>query len=281
MAMIESLTAEAIIAMFNQGTWPQDFPVLTSDLTSIGSALPIDVSMASSLTLSLKNSGTVTMAVGTFVFEASLDSTTGTDGTWFAIQASRSNANQVDSNLATPGLAAGSGLAFAYRLSVAAYRWVRVRTTATVTASALATWTAVRGAYATEPLPAIQTHPVTGSGTFDTKPIAGTNYGLTSAASTNAAVVRNAAAQLFEISVFNPTAAIIYVKLYNKTTAPTVGTDVPIITIPVPINGLVALEFGAEGKRFSTGIGIAITAGPLATDVAAVAVGAQVSATYI
>lgn len=111
-------------------------------------------------------------------------------------------------------------------------------------------------------------------------PVDGTEFALVSTASTNATLVKNAATDLFEISVFNPTAALVYLKLYNKASAPTVGTDVPRLTIAVAVNSEKALNFGLLGKRFGLGLGFALTLGPLATDVAAVAVGVQVSGTY-
>lgn len=112
-------------------------------------------------------------------------------------------------------------------------------------------------------------------------PAVGTEFTLTGAASTNATVLKSSAANLIEISVFNPTAAIIYLKLYNKSTAPTVGTDVPRLTIAVPINSEKVYSFGFVGKRFPSGIGVATTAGSAAADVAAVAIGVQVHGTYL
>lgn len=118
------------------------------------------------------------------------------------------------------------------------------------------------------------------SGSVTETPVAGSDYALTSAASTNAAVIKNAAGQIFNLTAANPTATAAYVKLYRKATAPTVGTDVPVLTIPVPAGGLVNLDFGHLGKRFTTGIAIAITGGPLATDTAAAVAGVQVHATF-
>ena len=219
------------------------------------------------------------MAAGAFVFEGSVDSTDGTDGTWFTVQAARSDSNTIETGRATSSLAAGAAQAYAWELSVNAIRWFRIRCSTTLTTNAIATWTIVRGSYATEPIPALQTHAVTGSGNFTVTPQSGQVYSLVSAASTNATLVTGSAVNLGEITCFNPTAALVYLKLYNKSAAPTVGTDVPLVTIPVAVNAFVAVEFGIIGKRFSSGLGIAITSGPLATDTGAVAVGVQVSST--
>ena len=114
---------------------------------------------------------------------------------------------------------------------------------------------------------------------------AGTAYAATTAASTNAAVVKSTAGNLFEITVSNPTATPAYVKLYNKATAPTVGTDVPVLTIPVAATaagaGTVTINFGQIGKRFVTGIGIAVTGAAVATDTTATVAGIQVHASYV
>jgi hypothetical protein len=255
------------------------FPIQTAALSALNSQLAFDVADASNIVAHVKNTGTATMAAGAFVFEGSIDSTDGTDGTWFGLQAVRSNANTIETGSGTLTLTAASGQTYSWELSVNAVKWFRIRCTTAVTASAVATWTALRGSYATEPAPAVQPHAITGSVAV-TMPT-GTNYALTTAATTNAAVIKASSGNLFEVSVFNPTAAVIYAKLYNKTTAPTVGTDVPILVVPVPVNGNVSIEFGNIGKRFSSGIAIAATAGPLSTDTAAIAAGALISATYI
>lgn len=260
---------------------PGLFPITTGALTTVASQLAVDVTDASNVVFHVKNTGSVTMAAGTFVFEGSVDSTNGIDGTWFGIQAVRSNANTIEVQAAALALVAGAGTLYAWEASVNATRWVRIRTTVAVTASAIATWSIVRGSYATEPIPAIQAHPVTGSGTFLVSPSTTVGYALVTAASTNAALIITGSKILTELTVANLTAAIIYVKLYNKATAPVPGTDIPLVTIPIPIGGFFEADFGSMGKRFALGLGIAVTGAAAATDTTAVAVGAQISATYI
>lgn len=110
----------------------------------------------------------------------------------------------------------------------------------------------------------------------------GTAYTMTTGATTNAAVIKATAGNLNEITIANTSASTIFVKLYNKATvAPTVGTDVPIVTIPVVAGATVALEFGRYGKRFSSGIGLAVTAAMASADTTAVAAGSLVCATYL
>lgn len=81
-----------------------------------------------------------------------------------------------------------------------------------------------------------------------------------SAASTNATVVKAGVGQVYGWSITNAGAATRYVKLYNKTTAPTVGTDVPVMTIPIGAAATVAFSTDV-GIAFATGIGLAITKG--------------------
>jgi len=124
-----------------------------------------------------------------------------------------------------------------------------------------------------------------GAVTATSTPATGTSYNLLTAATTNAASVKASAGTLFEITIANPTATAAYVKLYNKASAPTVGTDTPVFTIAIPATaagvGEKHFNFGAIGKRFSTGIAIAVTAAAASTDTAATVAGIQINGTYI
>ncbi len=104
-------------------------------------------------------------------------------------------------------------------------------------------------------------------------------YSLTAAGSTNANVVKNKGGNVTSINIFNASAALRYVKLYNKATAPTVGTDVPVLVYAVPATSSVNIDL--EGQRFSNGIAIATTTGAADTDTAAVTAGdVKVSLNY-
>jgi hypothetical protein len=122
---------------------------------------------------------------------------------------------------------------------------------------------------------------LTSAGTTTNTPASPTNYNVVTTASTNAAAIKATAGSLYEITVSNVTATALYVKFYNKATAPTVGTDVPILTIPAPANTTVSFEFGSTGKRFTTGIAIAATAAAAATDTGVSVAGVQINASYI
>lgn len=96
--------------------------------------------------------------------------------------------------------------------------------------------------------------------------IPGTSGGLTmhktvSAASTNATSVKGSAGQVYEIMASNVNAAARYLKLYDKATAPTVGTDTPKWTLIIPGNtagGGIAKSI-PKGLEFTLGIAFALT----------------------
>jgi hypothetical protein len=96
--------------------------------------------------------------------------------------------------------------------------------------------------------------------------LAATPYALSAAATTNATSVKASAGTLFSIICSNTAAATNYLKLYNKASAPTVGTDVPVLTIAIPTNGTIALELGTLGYRFAAGIAFATTVNAVDSD---------------
>lgn len=94
---------------------------------------------------------------------------------------------------------------------------------------------------------------------FQTQPMTPTASAISSAATTNATSVKASAGTVYAVTASNVGAAAAFLKLYNKASAPTVGTDVPVLTIPIAASGVVNLTFGATGQRFTTGIALAIT----------------------
>lgn len=81
---------------------------------------------------------------------------------------------------------------------------------------------------------------------------------LVAAATTNGTSVKGSAGNVYGWSLTNKSAAIQFYKIFNKATAPTTGTDTPVITIGVPALTTVAQSF-EKGLSFATGIGIAYT----------------------
>lgn len=249
---------------------------LSQSITANGQSIVFDV----------RNYNTIKFAPkGTFngvnvAFEASLDY----GQTWVTVQAVRSNSTTVES--ASGVLSAAP--AYNFRAETSGYTDFRIRSTAWVSGTQV--WTLTGSTAQTDPIqPTLGTVAIgAGSASIGTVTTpTGTPISVTSAASTNASVQKTSAGNLFEISVSNPTATPAYVKLYNKATAPTVGTDIPVLTIVAPATSATqiasanGLTFSQIGKRFSTGIAMAITAGPLATDTAVAVAGVQVHGTYI
>ena len=102
-----------------------------------------------------------------------------------------------------------------------------------------------------------------------------TPFRLVSASGTNATNVKSAPGAVGFIWAVNLNAAVRFLKLYNKASAPTVGTDTPIATLPIPASATGAGFSLAipNGVAFTTGISYAVTTGYADADTGAVAVG--------
>jgi hypothetical protein len=100
-----------------------------------------------------------------------------------------------------------------------------------------------------------------------------TTASYVSAASTNATSVKASAGQVYGIAVYSTNAAARYLKLYNKASAPTVGTDTPVLRLTIP-GGTAGAGLNFEisnGAAFATGIAFALTTGAADTDTTGVA----------
>jgi hypothetical protein len=238
-----------------------------TDITGTGCVggtgyIALDVSRASNVMFSLQNTGGTNMAAGQFAIEASLDSTNGTDGTWIAIQAVRSNANTVVTNTGTLTANAGAGGGFGFEASVNANMWFRLRVTTNVTAGAQAKWTILRGSYATEPIPAAQTHAVTMTATTigGSASVGGQTLFRNVALSNTDVAVKTSAGRVYSWYFKNPDAsATAWVHFYNALIANvTVGTTVPVWSVEVPAGIAKEIVFTIP-MTFATAITIAAT----------------------
>lgn len=135
---------------------PGDYSATTGNITANGQSVTCDVGKASNVMLYC----TGTFSTINCTFEGSIDGGT----TWFGVQAVRTNANTVETT--TGNLSAAP--AYAWEMSVNALTNVRVRSTAFT--SGTQSWRILPGAYATEPIPAIQSHAVTLSANATTSP---------------------------------------------------------------------------------------------------------------
>lgn len=96
------------------------------------------------------------------------------------------------------------------------------------------------------------------------------NKHIISAGSDNAANIKNAAGVLFGVHVYNNAAYPVYVKLYNKATTPTVGTDPVFKTIGIQAGTQRDVSITGGGLTMATGIGIGIVKGIADSDDTAV-----------
>jgi hypothetical protein len=135
---------------------PASYAPTVGNVTSATSTVFINTTRFSNLMIHC----TGTFAGVNVTFEGSLNSTNGTDGAWFGVQAIRSNANTIET---TSGVLAAAP-AYAWELSVNALTYFRVRATAWTSGTQV--WTMIPGTYATEPIPGAQisgTQPVSGT----------------------------------------------------------------------------------------------------------------------
>lgn len=155
-----------------------------------------------------------------------------------------------------------SALQSVFQADVSAFSQVRISANAAVTGSVVVTLsTSLTDAMVglDSPLPAGAN--TIGAVTMVTagSPPAATSHDLTAAATTNATSVKGTAANLYEVSLTNYAAYTTFFKVYNKATAPTVGTDIPVATLEVAANSSRVIEFGALGLRLTTGYAFAMT----------------------
>lgn len=103
---------------------------------------------------------------------------------------------------------------------------------------------------------------------------------INSTASTNATLIWKGGIATRSVQCFNAGATAAYLKVYDTSVVPVVGTDIPVAVYAMPPNSNAFGYTGAEGIERRQGLGIAITALPADTDTTAVAAG-QVKATIV
>jgi hypothetical protein len=96
---------------------------------------------------------------------------------------------------------------------------------------------------------------------------------LSSAASVNSTNVKGSAGAIGHIWGVNTNASPMYLKLYNKASAPTVGTDTPIATLYLPALTAFTFDIPVGLTAFTLGIGYGFTTASADNSTAAVAAG--------
>jgi len=96
---------------------------------------------------------------------------------------------------------------------------------------------------------------------------------INSAATTNATLVYAGSCRLYGGTLHNKSATANWLKLYDVAVAPTVGTTVPKMAIPMAVGAKVDLGGILEGLVFQNGLAYAITGAAADTDTTAVGAG--------
>ena len=92
---------------------------------------------------------------------------------------------------------------------------------------------------------------------------------VSAAASTNATSVKASPGRVYGITAYNAAASVRYLKLYNKASAPTVGTDTPVLTFAIGPAQQFNLTVMDVGIYLSNGIAYALTTGSADSDTGA------------
>ena len=205
---------------------------------------------------------------------------------------SNDNVTFIAAQIMTPGGAAAATIAAAgFWVVPVAARYLRLRLSTATTAGT--TTFSVQGSALPLGQPVSQpiSGAVTSSGTATVSgtvtatvtaatvtPITPSTFFLNSAATTNGALIAAGNGSVSTLYATNIGAAVAFGKLYNKATAPVVGTDIPEMIIPIPaavtgVPGVASPQIGFHGHRFPLGFGIAITGAVADTDITAIAAG--------
>lgn len=209
----------------------------------------------------------------TLVFEASDD-----DGTvWVPILCARSDGNTAES---TTGALTNNTRA--WKVNISGYTQFRVRCTAFTSGTVNVRITPSTLVFDPVPVTAASVSVAALAGTNligdvamgvrTTSTNAALRYKLISVASTNAGTVKASAGRVYGWSFSNLSANWVFVKLFNKATAPVPGTDTPVESIAIP-PGREAQFHNMFGVAHASGIGIAVTSGYADMDTGAVAAG--------
>ncbi len=203
---------------------------------------------------------------------------------WSAISGARTNSSSVAE--ASSGVF-GAAPAYGWEINVAGWGYFRVRCTAHT--SGTASWLIGGSDADSEPVPVVvgQSAVALNAGSNLIGDVglqarasatgAARIAKIAAAASTNTTLVKASAGRVMAVEVANVTAATVFLKLYNKASAPAIGTDIPVFVIPVAPNSARSISLEV-GYAFSAGIAYAITGGAADADASAVTAGALLGA---
>lgn len=103
-------------------------------------------------------------------------------------------------------------------------------------------------------------------------------------ASANPVLVKGSIGNVYGVTAINTTTTVVFLKFYDKATAPTCGTDTPVQTLPVPFGssssgGGFTLTF-PFGMQFYSGIGFCVTGAIADNDSSAAVTGIAINLNY-
>ena len=257
----------------------------TAVLSAVGQYLTINVGDASSAIVEMATSAplsghNVTFEVSNDAKEDASGSWDGVSGNWRAILGQRTNAPSALESVT--GVLTATPI-YSWMLSIGGFKYLRIRVMAHIMGSATWSVTATNAAMifnTAVPPSAVALNASTsvigdvgGFARATTGGLATVSRLASSAASTNATVAKSSAGRLYKVQAFNNANNPLFLKIYNKATTPTVGTDTPIATLALPSKVKYDLDFDLIGLYCSLGISFAITANAADNDTTAIAAG--------
>ena len=103
--------------------------------------------------------------------------------------------------------------------------------------------------------------------------MASKKFRINSAASLNLTQVQQLGGNLKGVIAVNTNVAARFLKFYDSTDIPVVGTTVPALTVQLAPSAMTSPQFPADGLGFKSSLWVAMTGGVADTDVAAIGAG--------
>lgn len=260
-----------------QGLAAASTTVSWTSATAVNTASSISIAGMNAVSVTLIP--TTTFTAGVLTFEVSPDNTN-----WVPIAMAR-----IDSYTSESSYTIAAGINRGWTTSVDGFNNFRVRLSTAITGTGTATIIIIPQAFAIEPMVTVgQATAGNLQTTIGAALPTGTNqignvghiartsggasmFTLVSAATTNSTNIKSSFGEVYGIQASNTGASPAFLKFYNLTTAPTVGTSTVVKTLIIPAGGGIVVAANDIGIAFSTGIGIGITGAAASTDTTAVA----------
>lgn len=93
------------------------------------------------------------------------------------------------------------------------------------------------------------------------------------AATTNASVIATGQHQIYFVIAYNNATSLRFIKFYNTTVTPNPASATPVLSLPIPSGGGIALDLGLAISLFPLGLAVAIVQGAADNDATACVAG--------